>query len=1124
MKQVSSLADAVSRFGGSLKSKLSGHGVAGAPEDQLRAPLEGLIADLAELLLFKPGAVVAVGESTLSTLKTRPDYAIKVSNALVGFIEVKAPGKGADPRKFKDEHDREQWGKLKSLPNLIYTDGNAFSLWRGGKLHCDIVHLIGDVETSGAKLDAPPSLQTLFSDYLRWEPIPPTNARALAEVSARLCRLLRDEVTEQLMLGTPELTGLADDWRKLLFPEASDEQFADGYAQAVTFGLLMARAQGFSLAKGLDQVSKVLAKTNTVIGAAFRVLTDNVDSQDALKTSLGTLTRVLDAVDWAVIGKGDPDAWLYFYEHFLEVYDNTLRKQTGSYYTPPEVVRAMVRLVDEALRSSGQFAIVEGLASTEVTIADPAVGTGTYLLGIMRRIAEATTADQGAGAVSGAIEAALKRIIGFEIQFGPFAVAQLRLLAEAADLMNAKTTVPSGIGVRLYVTNTLGNPDEENEYIPQMLKPLADSRRQANKIKRSEPITVVIGNPPYKEKAMGKGGWVEGGSANTKAPLDRWMPPPEWGVGAHTKHLRNLDIYFWRWATWKVFGDGTEAPQAAPDRKGIVCFITVAGFLNGPGFQAMRSDLRRTADDIWVIDCSSDGHQPAVSTRIFQGVQQPVCIVMVARTATKTPESPARVHFISLPKGPREGKFVALGALTLDSADWVACPTDWRAPFLPAATGGWATYPFLDDLFLYNGSGVMPGRTWVIAPDRHSLEARWGKLCSEKKADRKDVLFHPHMRNGDFGDKFSGKAGGEGLAGHEARKISVANDDGKVIIPTRYGFRSFDRQWLIPDSRLVNQPNPTIWAGHSSRQIYLTALMGHAPTSGPALTFTALVPDLHHYKGSFGGRVFPLWADAAGMSPNIRPSILSHLSQAYESDITAQDVMAYIAAIAAHPAYLARFSEDLVQPGLRIPLTADPSLFDEAAVLGREVIYLHTFGERFVATEDGRPAGPPRLPESERPLIPAGGSIPSAPEAMPDEMGYDQVKRRLLVGAGYIDNVAPEVWAYEVSGTPVLSHWFSYRRRDRSRPIMGDRRPPSPLGDIQPDGWLAEYTTELINVLNVLGRLTKLEPKLAELLERICAGPTINGEDLKETALNSPAEKQPPKTARRRTAKQIELL
>ena len=283
-----SLAEAVSRFGASLKSKLSGKGASGAPEDQLRAPLEVLIADIAEILLFKPSAVVAVGKSSLTTLKTRPDYAVNVENALVGFIEVKAPGKGADPRKFKDDHDCEQWTKLKSLPNLVYTDGNAFSLWRDGKLHGEIIHLHGDVEESGAKLTAPPELQRLFSDFLRWNPIPPTSAPALAAVSAGLCRLLRDEVTEQLSLGTAALTGLAEDWRKLLFPEATDAQFADGYAQAVTFGLLIARAHGVTLANRLDRVADSLRKTNTVIGAAFRVLTDDVDGQEALKTSLGS--------------------------------------------------------------------------------------------------------------------------------------------------------------------------------------------------------------------------------------------------------------------------------------------------------------------------------------------------------------------------------------------------------------------------------------------------------------------------------------------------------------------------------------------------------------------------------------------------------------------------------------------------------------------------------------------------------------------------------------------------------------------------------------------------------------------------------------------------------------------
>ena len=50
-----------------------------------------------------------------------------------------------------------------------------------------------------------------------------------------------------------------------------------------------------------------------------------------------------------------------------------------------------------------------------------------------------------------------------------------------------------------------------------------------------------------------------------------------------------------------------------------------------------------------------------------------------------------------------------------------------------------------------------------------------------------------------------------------------------------------------------------------------------------------------------------------------------------------------------------------------------------------------------------------------------------------------------------------------------------YRRSDRSRPIIGDRRLPSPLEKIQPEGWLAEYTTELMNLLHVLGRLIALE-------------------------------------------------
>ena len=190
-------------------------------------------------------------------------------------------------------------------------------------------------------------------------------------------------------------------------------------------------------------------------------------------------------------------------------------------------------------------------------------------------------------------------------------------------------------------------------------------------------------------------------------------------------------------------------------------------------------------------------------------------------------------------------------------------------------------------------------------------------------------------------------------------------------------------------SRLINRPNPTIWKTHSDAAGLFNRARPNSPTSGPALTFTASIPDLDHYHGR-GGRAFPLWANAAATEPNICAAVLTRLSESYGREVTAEDVIAYIAAVAANPAYTARFAPDLVQPGLRIPLTGDPALFEEAVHLGREVIWLHTFGERFADPAAGRPARPPRLAQS-APRIPADGAIPVRPRAY---AGHDLLRRR----------------------------------------------------------------------------------------------------------------------------------
>lgn len=279
--------------------------------------------------------------------------------------------------------------------------------------------------------------------------------------------------------------------------------------------------------------------------------------------------------------------------------------------------------------------------------------------------------------------------------------------------------------------------------------------------------------------------------------MKHWDLPLAWGLGAHAKHLKNLYVFFWRWASWKVFAPDLfeMTGQATDDRGDIVTYLTVSGFLNGPGFDRMRMELRRDCSDVWVIDCSPEGHQPEAATRVFQGVQHPLRIVLAARKKGKDREVPARLHVRQLTTGPRQDKFAELEKITLAGSGWADGPSDWRAPFLAEAKGAWADFLALEGLFEYDGSGVMPGRTWVIAPDIASLNSRWARLVREKDPTKKEELFYPHTRNGKPGDKHIGKIVTSPLAGGKAHGGPIKDVISQVPESVeRYAFRSLDRQ------------------------------------------------------------------------------------------------------------------------------------------------------------------------------------------------------------------------------------------------------------------------------------------------------------------------------------------
>ena len=279
----------------------------------------------------------------------------------------------------------------------------------------------------------------------------------------------------------------------------------------------------------------------------------------------------------------------YFYEPFLEAFDPTLRRELGVWYTPPEIVQYMVARVDTVLREELQ--IEDGLADPNVYILDPCCGTGAFLVEALRRI-EATLQDKGMGALVGSQlkEAAMNRVFGFEILTAPFVVAHLQLGLVLQNLGVPLSDESERVGV--YLTNALTgwNPlDPEKEKFVQLqlvgLPELQEERDAAEKVKRSQQILVVLGNPPYNSFA-GMAVDEERDLSNVYRTTKK-APKPQ-GQG-----LNDLYTRFFRMAERQIVEE---------TGKGVVCFVSNYSYLDGLSFTGMRERYLEVFDDIW-IDC-----------------------------------------------------------------------------------------------------------------------------------------------------------------------------------------------------------------------------------------------------------------------------------------------------------------------------------------------------------------------------------------------------------------------------------------------------------------------------------------------------------------------------------------
>ncbi|MFF2024628.1 DNA/RNA helicase domain-containing protein [Streptomyces sp. NPDC058171] len=563
------------------------------------------------------------------------------------------------------------------------------------------------------------------------------------------------------------------------------------------------------------------------------------------------------------------------------------------------------------------------------------------------------------------------------------------------------------------------------------------------------------------------------------------------------------DVVIGDWARpWNLRGDRSVsgAPPAAlwatdPAGSGQVGTIYTA-----QGFEFDWSGVVIGPDMVWrgdrfVTDRKSSkdpalrGAADEETDRLIRNVYKVLLTRGMAGTVVYSTDAETRAKLLELggralgAHSRRTEKFEQLKTVRPEQGEWRTTRTDSTAPFTPAPRSDWDAYPALSDLFPWGSQGVATHRAWAVSPSKQILEQRWNQLVSEEDPTVKAKLFKETR------DRSTDRIRG-GLPGRSSHGVPISQETSTLTEVVRIGMRSFDRQWLVADDRVIDQPRPGLWAALQPGQVFLNQPSGHPIESGPAVVATSLLPDMHHFNGR-GGRVHPvLHPDGtSNVPPRLLPVLSAHLSH---SQVSAQDVAAYVMAVTAHPGFTEHFQDELLTPGLRVPLTRNPRLWEAAVRLGEEVLWASTYGEVCFDSASGRHhasvAYEPGDARRVRCLAPVGDNVPG-------EMRYDADTQTLHVGHGAFGPVPAEVWSYDVGGMNVLKKWFGYRK---ARP---DNRKASPLDDIHVRRWPDEWGLELIDLLTVLRRLMELAYTQRALLHRILAEAMVTDADLTQAGV-----------------------
>ena len=847
-------------------------------------------------------------------------------------------------------------------------------------------------------------------------------ASDLSNFMAKKARLIKDVLTTDLRTQkNRDLKDQFEDFKKILIHDITEDEFADIYAQTLTYGLLAARLNNNHSDFDIFTACHQLPITSPFLKKLFRHIATNYDDNKNISWAIKELEVLFKTSDVKTLLSKEygettnrPDPLIHFYEDFLKNYDSTIRKKRGVWYTPEPIVHFITRGVDDLLKMDfnienglADYGKIENQAIHRVQILDPATGTGTFLAHIVKYIHKQPQFKGGMW--NDYVEKHLiPRLHGFEILMASYAIAHLKL-----DLLFNDTgcKIQNLQRLQIFLTNALeeSHPDTTTLFA----RWLAEEANEANRIKKDNPIMVVLGNPPYSGESQNKGKWI-------KEQLEVYKKEPDSDnrlQERNSKWLNDDYVKFMRLAEYYIEKNG----------EGIIGFITGHGYLDNPTFRGMRYHLMKTFDSLYIMDLHGNAKKKekcpdeSKDENIFD-IQQGVSIVFaLKKKQISHTKKLAHIYHYDL-WGTRDEKNKFLLKHDLKTVKWQEItptaphyffvPKDFKPENVTIYHKGFA----INELFKIHSVGIATSRDdFVIDSDKENLANRLKEFC-DKMQDNTDLRNKFHLK-----ENASWRI--------ETAKQHVFNREN--IVPINY--RPFDNRYIYLHDDMIERSRKKVmqhFLGHENWGINISRIVsGGYKWNDVFITKTVSEFGLLATRVSNSANCFPLYLynvkDKLKRKPNLNSEIIEkfvqnihlkfipdHLEdiQVLDSNKTTLnplDILDYIYAILHSPSYRDIFQGFLKIDFPRLPYPNDVRIFWQYVAFGRQIREIHSLENPLVSQNLS--------------LYPIeGDNIVDIPHLRDGKVFINKTQ--------YFEDISEIVWNFYIGGYQPAQKWLKDRK------------------------------------------------------------------------------------------------